>query len=365
MFFITFEKRLKVNALHQSLFMKKLLPLLFLLLSNVFIAVAGTNPPGGSIAYVTPMCHTSAQQNVIRNGLTLGGTFSSSPAGLTINAVTGDVFPIISQPGIYVVTYLVAPTQQDPAYMTNATVVIIPEVMPQFAQYASICSGSTAPSLPTTSTNGIAGTWSPATIDNTISATYTFTPNAGECAVPTVMNITVIPAPVVTISGPTTIPAGNSANITFIGTPNATVTYQYNSGLYQTITLDSSGIATITTPTLTTSTTICLISVSSNGFSNCTTVASGCAIINVTLANSQFDFKDLTYSPNPVEQVLNIKSSEAFKSIKVYNNLGQEVYQQNANAFDLNLDLGFLKTGNYFIKIASDKKHQVIQVIKK
>jgi hypothetical protein len=89
---------------------------------------------------------------------------------------------------------------------------------------------------------------------------------------------------------------------------------------------------------------------------------SGCATV---LANSQFDFNDLTYSPNPVADVLNIKSSELFKSIKIHNNLGQEVYQQKATTFDLKLDLGFLKTGNYFITLESDEKHQVIQVIKK
>lgn len=344
--------------------MKKQLPILFFLIFNFFIASAGTNPPGGTIAYISPVCQLFGVENVITNGLTPGGMFSAT-AGLSINAVTGQIDLSTSQAGNFLVTYEVAANQQDPAYMTTATVIILPPVMPQFVPIASICAGSTVPSLPTISTNGITGTWSPATVDNTISATYTFTPNAGECAVPTVMNITVNPAPTVMISGPSTIPAGNSANITFIGTPNATVTYQYNSGLPQTIVLNNSGMAIIGTAPLTVSTLVCLISVSSNDILSCTSVANDCVSILVTLANNQFDFKDLTYSPNPVEQLLNIKSSDAFKSIKVYNNLGQEVYQQNANAFDLNLDLGFLKTGNYFIKIASDKKHQVIQVIKK
>jgi hypothetical protein len=45
--------------------------------------------------------------------------------------------------------------------------------------------------LPTTSTNGITGTWSPATVDNTASGTYTFTPDANQCASSTTMDITV------------------------------------------------------------------------------------------------------------------------------------------------------------------------------
>jgi hypothetical protein len=44
--------------------------------------------------------------------------------------------------------------------------------------------------LPTTSTNSITGTWSPA-IDNTATTTYTFTPDAGQCANTATMTIAV------------------------------------------------------------------------------------------------------------------------------------------------------------------------------
>jgi hypothetical protein len=180
--------------------------------------------------------------------------------------------------------------------------------------------------------------------------------------VPTTTTVLVMPLPTATISGSGTVFEGSSAFITFVGTPNATVIYQYNGGSFQAISLDSLGIATFTIPPNAGQTTVCLVSVISNGILNCTMPLSGCATV---LANSQFDFNDLTYSPNPVADVLNIKSSELFKSIKIHNNLGQEVYQQKATTFDLKLDLGFLKTGNYFITLESDEKHQVIQVIKK
>jgi hypothetical protein len=36
-------------------------------------------------------------------------------------------------------------------------------------------------SLPSTSTNAISGTWSPA-VDNTATTTYTFSPDGGQCA---------------------------------------------------------------------------------------------------------------------------------------------------------------------------------------
>ena len=44
--------------------------------------------------------------------------------------------------------------------------------------------------LPTTSTNGITGTWSPE-INNTATTTYTFTPDAGQCATTATLTITI------------------------------------------------------------------------------------------------------------------------------------------------------------------------------
>lgn len=64
-------------------------------------------------------------------------------------------------------------------------------ITPTFTIPAPICPGSTAPVLPTTSLNGITGQWNPSTVSNTASGQYTFTPNAGQCAEPVVMNITV------------------------------------------------------------------------------------------------------------------------------------------------------------------------------
>jgi hypothetical protein len=48
--------------------------------------------------------------------------------------------------------------------------------------------------LPTTSNNGITGTWSPA-LNNTTTTTYTFTPDAGQCAVIETLTINVNPIP--------------------------------------------------------------------------------------------------------------------------------------------------------------------------
>ena len=83
--------------------------------------------------------------------------------------------------------------------------------------------------MPTTSTNGITGTWAPA-LNNTATTTYTFTPSAGLCATTATLTITVNP-----ILSPT-INCGISttSSVTFnwaavAGATGYTVIYQVNS----------------------------------------------------------------------------------------------------------------------------------------
>jgi len=64
-------------------------------------------------------------------------------------------------------------------------------LVPTFVFATTLCSGDSAPSLPTTSTNLITGTWSPAVVDNTTSGTYIFTPSGGQFADTASISITV------------------------------------------------------------------------------------------------------------------------------------------------------------------------------
>ena len=66
----------------------------------------------------------------------------------------------------------------NPTSNNTLDLTIIPAVTPTFTAIDPICTGDTLAPLPTTSTNGIAGTWSP-TLDNTTTTTYTFTPDIG------------------------------------------------------------------------------------------------------------------------------------------------------------------------------------------
>ena len=65
----------------------------------------------------------------------------------------------------------------------------------------SICSGGIVPTLPTSSSSSITGSWSPAIVDNTNNGTYTFTPNAGQCATTTTLSVTVTSPILVQLSG--------------------------------------------------------------------------------------------------------------------------------------------------------------------
>ena len=65
-------------------------------------------------------------------------------------------------------------------------------ITPAFSSVASICNGATLAPLPTTSTNAITGTWSPA-LNNTATTTYLFTPDSGQCAFTATTTITVKP----------------------------------------------------------------------------------------------------------------------------------------------------------------------------
>ena len=112
----------------------------------------------------------------------------------------------------------------NPASSETLDLTIIPEVTPTFPVVFPICSGSPLSTLPTTSDNGITGTWSPA-LDNTTTTTYTFTPDMGECATTSSVTITVFPIS----SNTTSMSACNSytwpiTNVTYTATGLYTTT---------------------------------------------------------------------------------------------------------------------------------------------
>lgn len=121
----------------------------------------------------------------------------------------------------------------------------------------------------------------------TVTTTYTLvsvaTSGPTSCTQPVsgTVTITVLPLPAVTIATDQTICSGQSATVTFTGTPNATVTYTVNGGPNQTIVLNASGTATVTN-TYTATTTFSLVSIVSQGTPSCAQPATGTVVITVT-----------------------------------------------------------------------------------
>lgn len=202
----------------------------------------------------TGLCATTATYTVTVNpnipptfsfGNTLticaNGSVPTLPATST-NGITGTWSPASvdnQNSGVYTFT----PTAGLCATSASFTVTVNPNATPlfTFGSALTICAGNSVPSLPTTSTNGVTGTWSPATINNQASGTYTFTPTAGLCALPTTLDVTVTPniTPTfgfgtgLTICAGGTVPSlpNNSTN-GITGTWSPTTVDNQNSGTY-------------------------------------------------------------------------------------------------------------------------------------
>jgi gliding motility-associated-like protein len=178
-------------------------------------------------------------------------------------------------------TYTFTPNSGQCAVVTTMDITITaPNITPVFTQIPNICQSTTAPVLPTVSNNTppITGTWN-ATINTSTpgTTTYTFTPNSGQCAVVTTMNITItvpnitpvftqIPnicqnttAPVLPLSSNNTPPVTGTWNAAINTSTPGTTTYTFtpNSGQCAVVTTMNITINSIVTPTFNAIATIC------------------------------------------------------------------------------------------------------------
>ena len=139
----------------------------------------GTNAAG---------CDSIVTLNLTINQATTSSTSITVCSSYTWNGVT------YSNSGVYTYSFPGGNANGcDSSAILNLTV-NQPRV-PSFNQLSPVCINSSF-SLPSTSTNGISGSWSPAP-NNQTTTTYTFTPNAGQCALPATMTVTVNATPTV------------------------------------------------------------------------------------------------------------------------------------------------------------------------
>ena len=103
------------------------------------------------------------------------------------NGITGTWSPATNNTAT--TTYTFTPNANQCATTATLLVTVNPSVTPTFTAIAPICVGGSF-TLPSTSTNGVSGTWSPA-INNNATTTYTFTPTGNPCASSTTLTVTV------------------------------------------------------------------------------------------------------------------------------------------------------------------------------
>lgn len=110
--------------------------------------------PNATIAYPTPLCTSASATSVQLSGSNTG-TYSASPAGLSIDVNTGQVNPSSSTAGTYSITYTIPANGTCPSFSTTANLNIldVPAAASISASSNNVCAGTpvtlTATAAPT------------------------------------------------------------------------------------------------------------------------------------------------------------------------------------------------------------------------
>jgi Ig-like domain CHU_C associated len=243
-------------------------------------ATTVTISSAGSAAFAYPTstyCLNGSNPTPAITG-TAGGTFSASPAGLSLNPSTGQINLAASTAGTYTITYSV--TGSCAAQQTQTvTLTTAPAALFGYNNGGSLCAGAGGSVLPTLVPGSSIGTMTatpaglslnPATgaidLSQSQPGTYTVTntiPASGNCAAASfTRSVTVVAAPTATItaSGPTTFCQGSSVVLTAMNgssyqwstgatTPSITVT---QAGTYSVTVTYAAGCTSTSAPTVVT-----------------------------------------------------------------------------------------------------------------
>ena len=141
-------------------------------------SAASSSPTVCSNNSLTNITHsTTGASGITNNGVSgANGLPTGVSAAWSGNTITISGTPTIA--GTY--NYSIPLTGGCGTVNATGTITITAPTIPTFTQVGPYLSGASIPALPTTSTNGVSGTWSPA-INNTATTSYTFTPSAGQC----------------------------------------------------------------------------------------------------------------------------------------------------------------------------------------
>ncbi|MBS1535883.1 MAG: choice-of-anchor L domain-containing protein, partial [Bacteroidetes bacterium] len=178
------------------------------------------NPPTGTISYgVSPFCESNTvPQPVIASGLTPGGTYTSTPAGLILDPNTGTITPNGSLYNTYTVQYEIPATAYCPAYTTTAQVIIsnCACTVTTSSPGETLCIGQSITPITYTTTGATNGVLASGTLPPGVTGSY----NSG----------------VFTVSGTPTVPGTYSYSVsitagTDVCSANGTIVVQPNSSI--------------------------------------------------------------------------------------------------------------------------------------
>lgn len=115
---------------------------------------------------------------------------------ISLNNIVGFWTPAFDNTNTTTYTFNPAPDQCGGG--TTFELIVTPNITPTFSQVGPFCAGKVFNDpLPTISSNGISGSWSPI-YNNMKTTTYTFTPNSNQCATSTTLEVIIIPSNIIT-----------------------------------------------------------------------------------------------------------------------------------------------------------------------
>jgi Secretion system C-terminal sorting domain len=177
------------------------------------VSLIGTN--NSSLNIPANVCQIIPDLKIYLSGLPTNGMFSG--LGVVASSTTPIVYSF-NPVGLFgtqtTITYTVLNGGCNFTLFRNLN--ISNSVIPTFTTIAPICKNSIIPPLPTTSLNEVTGTWTPTLLNNQVTTTYTFTPNAGQCAAITTL--------IIPIRQPST-PSFNFGNTVNISCGNVPILY--------------------------------------------------------------------------------------------------------------------------------------------
>ena len=181
--------------------------------------VAGTaSICSGSTTTLTATCPNCSNCSVRWYSTPTGGTPIGSSPTFTTPIITANVtyyVECVKNNGLCASDRIAVPVT-----ITSGTVAT-------FTQLGPYCQNEVPGQLPTTSNNGITGTWNPASVTTNLvgTKTYTFTPTPGQCSAPVTMSIVTTANTALTVAATASCSSSTNSGTIIVNPINSLITY--------------------------------------------------------------------------------------------------------------------------------------------